>query len=65
MDRHFTTHTVDFAGSKPSWRVSYSTDEILRRDVVKFSATAACIEIALVGHFIIHHWHSPIITHLV
>lgn len=34
-----------------------------RRNVVEFPAMAVGVEIALVGHFIIHHWHGSIITH--
>ncbi len=41
-----------------------TADEILGRDVVEFAAMAAGVEIALVRHFIIHHWHGLIIVQL-
>ena len=62
-NRYFVAHAVDFVRWEPSRRVAHSADEILRRNVVEFPAMAVGVEIALVGHFIIHHWHGSIITH--
>lgn len=33
-------------------------DEILGSDMIEFPAGAACVEIAFLRHFIIHHWHT-------
>ena len=61
--RHLPTHLAHAGGIQPSGRVAARRppDEILRRDVVEFAAAAARIEIALVGHLIVQHWHIPII----
>ena len=57
-NRHFAAHAVDFIGAEPPGRIARSADEILRCDVVEFTAPASGVEIALVGHLIIHHWHA-------